>query len=125
MTTLSPTKCCGMLEIDNLAHSKTPEEALIALKTGLEEGYTDHRYGTHHYPVPFVIFTTVTKRKVGDHSSRRLDDYGQAFASFIQEHNLGKIFSSEERKNWTANTLKVWIWQPDYENLRAYFEAVN
>jgi hypothetical protein len=124
MISLNGTKCCGVLEIDDLSTCSTPEKALIGIAQALRTGYT-HRWGfvdesgdmKYNFPVPFVTFTGVVKRKINDHASGRKDNYGQAFADYLESNELGLVLDSYERKNWTGNTIKLWIWHPDYDKL--------
>ena len=99
--------CCGVHQIMDLGHSKTPEIALRYIKGQLR--------------LPFVVFSGVTKRIHPDHSSSRMDNYGQAFASFLKKKKLGRVTSSLSRVNPNSNnTIKVWVWEPDYKALRSF-----
>lgn len=120
MITLNPTKCCGMLEINDLSTTNSPLEALRAISARLLAGY-DH-LGTPK-PVPYVIFTGVTQRVVRDHASGRVDNYGEDFAVFLEANGLGPVTRSEARRNWTANTIMVWIWHPDYARVWPFLDA--
>ncbi|HVI40763.1 MAG TPA: hypothetical protein VM577_08895 [Anaerovoracaceae bacterium] len=75
--------------------------------------------------MPYVLFTGVTKRLIPDHASRRTDDYGETFAKYLEANGLGTVTRSEERANWTGNTLKVWIWHPNYDNLFRHLELLE
>jgi hypothetical protein len=118
MITLQKTQCCGVMEIENLCHATTPLDALQRLKEPLREGFVDNRWGQHDcHQVILVTFTAVTKRVCMDHASGRMDNYGQAFASYLTEHGLGEVRLVKEVKNWTLNTVGLWIWEPDYKAL--------
>lgn len=119
MITLSGTKCCGVGELNELGSMKTPEEAMRGIEKGLRDGFS--WFGSAHLR-PFIMFTGVTKRVVEDHSSGRVDDYGQSFADFLEKGGMGKVIASEERVNWTKNPLKVWIWHPEYKMVWAWYQ---
>jgi protein associated with RNAse G/E len=72
-----------------------------------------------------VIFTGVVHRSIGDHASRRTDDYGSAFAYYIGEHNLGTVVRSETRENWTTNEIAIWIWHVNYDRLYPHLDSLG
>jgi hypothetical protein len=119
-------------EIDNLSQMSSPEDALMGIAAALRTGY-EHKSGfrgrdgiwKYNFPVPFVTFTGVVRREVPDHASRRVDDYGTAFAAYIQEHGLGTIIRSETRENWTTNDIAIWIWQVDYNRLLPHLDSLG
>ena len=120
MIELCSTKCCGVMEINNLSKVKSPLAALKAIAQTLKQGFDPKNWGQH--PPVFVTFTGVTKRVWADHTSDRADNYGQAFSDFLTKHKLGPVVSSEERVNWTANSIKLWVWHPDYARLWKFLE---
>ncbi|HVI39910.1 MAG TPA: hypothetical protein VM577_04550 [Anaerovoracaceae bacterium] len=127
MIELHSTHCCGLMEINNLSHANGPEDALKSLADTLRTGYK-HPYGfngKYNFPVPYVLFTGVTKRVIKDHASGRVDNYGEVFAKYLEANGLGTVTRSEERANWTGNTLKVWIWHPNYDNLFRHLELLE
>ena len=118
MITLNQTRCCGVGEIDNLSKVTTPEEALKALYPALKRGLTPlGRPGFGCHKCPLITFTGVIGRAEADHASGRSDDYGQALANYINDHGLGKVVKSAEVKNWTSNSIRLWVWAPDYQAL--------
>lgn len=118
MTTLHNTHCCSVEEIDNLSHSKTPQDALKAIKPQLE--YT--------LDIPNMItFTGVIKRKVEDHASNRRDNYGAAFAHYIKENELGTVDCGIKAvvNHRTGNTVKLWVWYPNRRALLSHFNKLG
>lgn len=112
-TTLSCTKCCALMEMDNLSASETPKEAFDAIFPTL--------YSWH---ASLVIFTGIVvigeRRKItsGMHPTPREDNYGQTFADWIVENGLGTITASEETLNAkSGNHVRVWIWKVNTEKL--------
>jgi len=100
-----PLKCCGVMELDGLHFFPDPKKALLDMHANLWAG---NKYKRR---VPFILFTGDVNRY-----------YGQALAAFLVENRLGTVLASEERKNWTENTIRVWIWSPDYEKLEAWYK---
>lgn len=117
---LVPQDCCGLWMLNGISHSRTPQDVLKAIQPSLM--HTDVSYREK----PFVMFSGVVERKKADQYSGRMDDYGQALADFIVEHNLGVVTASPTRANGTPNTrggniLRIWTWAPNYDNLRIYY----
>lgn len=118
-TELAPQDCCGIWMLNGISHSKTPQDVLTHIRPAL-------MYGGSTREKPFVIFSGVTQRVHEDQYSGRTDDYGQALMDFILEHKLGKVTHSNNRENGGGrggNILRVWIWEPDYTNLTAYYNS--
>ena len=102
------THCCALDEIDNLGLVRTAEEAV----RNVANHYWPHaRHGLGE-PPSMLLFTGVTQRVRQDHTlSARTDDYGQAFADFIEENGLGTVSASDGVRNpKTGNTVKAWTW---------------
>ena len=127
MISLNRTKCCGVLEIDDLSHCNSPEEALRSLAKDLRIGYVHNSsFGEKsNVPVPFVTFTGVVGRAIPDHASERMDNYGEAFANYLEHNGLGVVLDSYDRKNWTGNMIRLWIWHPDYEVLFPFLDKLG
>lgn len=120
-TTLNKMMCCGILEVDNLSLSKTPEEAMRLIYAGANARLP--------FRSPFLIFSGIVKMEetreriqwtTTQHPGFRLDDYAKAFADFITKNELGPIVVSGERRNSTGNTLQVYIWEPKWEAITAW-----
>lgn len=129
MTSLNKTKCCGVMEIDDLSAASSPEAALKALTSAIKTGF-EHPDpwgfgGKKTFHVPYILFTGVIARKIPDHASDRKDNYGEALATYIEQNNLGTVVRSLDRANWTGNLLRVWIWHPDYETLLPHLESLT
>ena len=114
------TKCCGVLEIDGLSSCPTPEIALNNLAYYFNEGRVPE--------APFITFTGVVKKSdldiLGHARSERTDNYGEAFARYIEENGLGTIVRSEPRVSWSKNTIMIWIWQVDYSRLMPFLREL-
>jgi hypothetical protein len=68
---------------------------------------------------PFITYSTVVDRFTADHASRREDDYGASLADYIEANDLGEVFRDcPVRRNWTGNSIKIWIWMPNYQVMR-------
>ncbi len=60
---------------------------------------------------------------MADHASNRPDDYGSEFADYLEANNLGHVIRTKPRKNlYTNNTVRVWIWTPDFDALKMWRE---
>lgn len=124
-TVLGGTRCCGTYEMDNLSASLTPADALWNLKSWLNTPYGNM------FAKAFIVFTGVVKmcQQKQDahyvsqpHPTFRTDNYGQAFADFLEANSLGKVTGSSEKVNpASGNLMKVWIWEPDYPALVKYY----
>lgn len=119
-TTISATKCCGVLEIDNLSASETPGEAFDEILCPLA-------FNT----APLVIFTGIVK--LGDgrtgvtffHPTPRVDNYGQTFADWIKEKELGKVMTTFEVLGKTMNTIQMWVWKVNRDKIKAIYKERN
>lgn len=115
MTTLIPTGCCGIKEIKLLSHSKDPKEALLSLEKSLN--FPAHKYG-------MILFSGVVLRRIGTVEDSRPDNYGEAFSAYITQHGLGTITRSPDVINPnTNNTIAAWIWVPDKEKLKEWYNS--
>ena len=115
------TKNCGIGEINWLSSAKSPLEALQTLHSVLYRGITwpplpDHSGSRTGVRFPFLIFTGVVPLE----AQRERKNYGQNFADYITENNLGGVVTvPAARKNWTGNFIQIWVWEPDYDKLWA------
>lgn len=112
-TCLVRTKNCGIAEIDYLSMSASPLAALQTLAPALRYGITwpyvnGLQKGCYF---PFITFTGV----VTPRDPIRHENYGQAFADYLTEHNLGAVVTLPGRLNWTGNMIQIWVWRPDYD----------
>lgn len=110
------TGCCAVLELVDISHK--PDAAAVIKEAIGEIKNQTFSWGRKK---PFITFTGVVgDRYTADHASSRNDDYGQALADYIVEHGLGEVVNTiPARANWTHNKIKMWVWMPDYEALRA------
>lgn len=118
MVTLHKTQCCGVAELNNLSSAEGPLDALKDLVEPLKN-YLPAGCGIPHPPV-FVIFTGTTKTIDKKHAGGRCDNYGQAFADFLVNNSLRDVVASGERVNLTGNTLRLWVWHPNYSHLWSF-----
>jgi len=117
------TRCCGVLEIDGLSSHETPRAAMTSLIDRLRNRCTT-------MPVPFITFVGVVAygkdESALDHARvRRFNNYGQEFADYIVQNDLGNVVESNVRASWSGNTLKMWIWEPDYFNLWDHLDELE
>lgn len=121
MAVLTRTGNCGIAEIKRLSGHRTPLHALQSLKESLLIGVTwplvDGARKDFYFP--FITFTAV----VIDYSRKAMAKppltYGQDFAEFIAANDLGSTITMPDQKNWTGNTIQIWVWQPNYDNVFA------
>lgn len=117
-TTASTTKCCALLELDQLSAAPTPEEAL-----------QDILYSIGTNRTPFIIFTGIVhlpegnSGRTGQHPTRRDDNYGKAFADLIVKEDLGTVTYEEAVNQKTYNTVGVWLWKVNREKVNALWLA--
>lgn len=117
VTILHATHCCALGEIDNLSASETPKAAFDAILVYL--------FGNEK---PFVIFSGVVKigadKKITSmfHPTPREDNYGQAFADWIVENDLGTVMASPEAVNPSGgNTVRIWTWTVNHTKVSEMF----
>lgn len=114
MVTFSRMCNCGVLEMDNLSACPTPEEAFYWAAKQLKIIH-------EKTPLPYVIFSGVVRKNELGHGGHartgREDNYGEAFASYIEDNKLGEIVRSEVRRNWSGNLIQLWIWHLDYDSI--------
>lgn len=121
---LHKTHCCGIMEIDYLGKAKAPIEALKAIAPSMWLGASVDPYDNGRHAPRFITFSGVTNKVFGGaHDGPRKDNYGQALADYIVNNNLGVVTASPEAENWTRNTIKLWVWTPDYKAVWPYFDA--
>lgn len=120
------TTCCGVEQIDGISDPDTPEAALRGLQWNLLNLYDQG------FVVPFITFTGVVELApklddavLGHARSGRKDNYGEAFATYLKKSGLGNVVSSSPRKSWSGNVLKIWIWEPNWDRLIPYLEALG
>lgn len=120
MIEMRGTACCGLWEVNNLSHCGTPADALRELSRFL-------RPADWHVTVPFILFTGIVGPVVnqGHARSNRTDDYGEAFAAFLEANKLGEVTRSQVRQSWTGNFLRVWLWHPCYETLVPFLDKLE
>lgn len=109
-------RCCGVKELTELSGTRDPAAALMTMLNYLGR----HEYGGPgsrtilHFPAAHIIFTGVTKTR---------SNYGERFANFIRENNLGEVIESVVKRNPNSgNPLKVWVWSIHRNNLEAWWK---
>ena len=115
---VNTTRCCAMLELSNISALSTSKAVIEAAAKGVNEiGISPG--GSER---PFIIFTGVVgmRHKKWDTSyhADRDDDYGEDLANYIRANGLGEIYDQiPEKRNYSGNMVKVWMWCPNYEEL--------
>lgn len=110
MVSLHGMKCCGIFELNNISSVETPREVFE------QAMWQICRYAIDF---PFILFSGVVQfantqeshLHVGENPRR--DNYGEAFAKFIEENGVGTVVRSDVKQNWSDNLLQIWIWQID------------
>jgi hypothetical protein len=119
--------CCAVDEIQDLADHETPESAMRELCRELWGG----PYGrVHTKPQAFYVFTGVLRHTrladFADLPCPREGKYGPNFKKFILANKLGKVVQTvtrNNRRNHENHFLKVYVWAPDEDKLRAWWAA--
>jgi hypothetical protein len=115
MVTVHSTQSCAIGELNGISTVNGPEDILRNIAGDLRRGVNDQAGRPHQ--VPLLIFSGVVERLCRDHASGREDNYGQAFASYILDNQLGSVVASVAGRNWTGNLIQVWVWTVNYDNL--------
>lgn len=119
MISLNDMRCCGCMEIDGLASCSTPRVALANLAW----------YFKKLPEIPFVTFTGVVETSQLDNMnharSNRTDNYGEAFAKYIEDNGLGSIIRSSPRRSFSHNVIQLWIWQVDHTRLVPFLRELE
>ena len=114
--------CCAIGEISGLGRSGvTPKAALKDLRSRLTEGSDDMPKKP-----PFMIFSGVVASAETNYSGKQVNtrcshDYAAAFANFLTENDLGPVVHSSELQNRTTNIVMMYVWEPDYPKLEAWY----
>lgn len=127
-TTINNTQCCALGEIKNLSDSLTPHDQLKAYMDYLKTMSPARRVipNSACHMKPFILFTGVTKmNNVVCGHPKKSNDYGADFAAYLTANNLGKVTATSERKNFTSNMVRCWIWEPDYEALEKFWLSLH
>ena len=120
------TRCCGLLELSGLCEFTTARGAMQSIAWAFNRQHLDR--------VPFIMFTGVVTNNEKDNQqinhagSRRVDNYGQAFADYIVKNGLGSVTSSSTKRNWSGNDIRVWIWELNWDRVEPFMlklEQVN
>jgi len=113
---LKTTSCCGVLELAEVSLSPTPEICIATILPTLKDN-------TLHWQreKPFIMFTS----SEGGHMGQASGSYAKNLADYIEQNNLGtverEILSGE---NWTKNTIRLWFWRPNYEQIKAQYDGI-
>ena len=121
--TLHSMNCCACQELICLDKGK-PLSGEKQMREFCNFLYSDYSKRLSD-PGAFVIFTGVVKVRKG--SDDDVDDttYGPTFASYIKEQKLGSIKESVKvinRTNHPDHWVKVWVWAPNFEKLKAWYK---
>lgn len=124
---IRPTGCCGMEEINNLGTVTDPLTAIKQVcRASRKIDFTKDpktKGPNAVRPTPILVFSGVTKRVAGDHSSSRPDNYAAAFAGFILDQGFGSLVKGAEVLNpKTRNLITAWIWNVDIPVLDKWYD---
>ena len=116
------TSCCGILELADISRLPGPE-AIVKETARLLAERTDFFSSCP----AFIMFSGVVgkrKREYGEHyHANRGDDYGQALADYIRAQDLGVINETKPAKNYSGNMLRIWVWAPKWDAMKAIYNA--
>lgn len=115
----SKTSCCAIADITGLGGHLTAKDAMISFcqqallkptKFGTANGAPGEIYS-------FYLFTAA----LGSYTK----PYGKNFYDFIKQNNLGEVYESPVRDNKAFHKGRgnqVYIWTPDADAIRAWWE---
>lgn len=130
------TSCCAIADINGLAgYSKQPEKAMDQfcklqlaqrVRFGGGVGLPDQIYSFYMFTA--AVWTPEQKKKYKEDWGYYYDrgDYGDSFAAFIKENDLGSVWESDLVVNEAFHPdhgNKVWIWTPNLKNLRKWWDS--
>lgn len=128
------TASCGVQEIEGLSSIPTAKDAMmefcsIVFEPGGVKYITSKSYDNSLYC--YYLFTAAFydeqyKATWGRKGLRSYEPYGDEFAALIKENGLGQVFGGEavvNRAFHTEHSNKAWLWVPDQEALKKWFEA--
>lgn len=120
---LGATQSCGILELSDISRLPTP--AAVVERVAIDAaGELNGGYG--RCPA-FIYFSGVVGNRNRAYAERfhanRVNDYGQDLADYISANDLGTVTASHEAVNYSGNTLRVWIWSPKWDALKAIWDA--
>lgn len=121
--------CCALNEISYLGNHRSPKSAMEALCKKSFRRQTYNYYSGRYTPTAekvdylqnHYIFTGIVGYKRGV----RKPQYAQNFAAFIKDNDLGVIIEGEERvnrKNNPTHIIKAYLWHPNVDNVKKWFE---
>jgi len=108
--------CCGIRELSGIGYYASPAACIKELLVNDEDEYDGPAIDSM-MDRPFIIFSAVTCYK---HQPNVPVTYGDKLMRYIRRHKLGTVVPTKPVKNpGSGNTVKAYIWTPDYANLRA------
>lgn len=128
------TKCCGIKEIDGLAHVYDPSLMMAKFcQSQIDIGVNFYAGSTHkgklynNYLFTAAVYPVATTKNRG---TRLVDrdmwyPYGHWFADFIRANKLGTIVESSSRVNTAFHPdheVKVWVWETDHQAILAWWK---
>lgn len=129
--TLHDTHCCGVQEIHNLSLDPSAEASMVSfckqnLGTKRVKFQGDPAFAGTIYS--FYIFTAAVydTHHIPYNDYRMYQPYGKEFAEFIRKNKLGNVIEAPALTNdafHPDHKNQVWVWMPNLENLRAWWEA--
>lgn len=123
MISIKNLECCGVRELHNISHSKSPADTIQLLQPYFEtvDGNEVGKAGNARtgYQKPFLIFTQAS------HAYPTPKNYGNQLRDFIIQHDLGTVTVTESPlANWTGNYIKVFVWAINPDGIKAYYKSL-
>ena len=107
--------CCGIKELNGVSAFDIPKEAIEDILH--PHGCLDELDGRN-----FVLYSTIVKEK----RSGKENNFGDRLATYIRRKGYGSVTSMGPQVNpGTGNTLKVYMWNPNYKALQKAQEALK
>lgn len=112
--------CCGIREISSLSYYRGPKAAMIGFCDQVYSrllGNPPHTYMSNdNSNFRYAVFSQAGARGA----------YGQRFAAYITENNLGEVIETGRHVNPNSgNQLKVFVWTVDHDAVKLWMKEVK
>ena len=119
------TQCCGIFELSNISALPTAK-AVVENASKSIAGWLGEDFSRKP---AFLMFSGVVgdRKKIYEDCfhANRSDNYGQALADYIVANGLGTVSEVPPAQNYNGNMLKVWLWAPEWDAIKAIYEATK